>query len=270
MTPGIAQVMSGVRPYDNIPHELNVVFHVLPGGRPSRSDNPRFVTDHFWRFLEGLWHHQPTLRPEMDHVILMLQSLQFDEHFDEERVNAVGRSSASPAVDRSDEEEVLFGHPSLSGFNPEDLRGRLFKTGDYPFATGGNLNLYRGYWEHRDGFKIRVAIKLVRVSNDGTGNPEELRRRLNREAEVWSSLNHRNLLPFLGVWDEHVTPLPALISPFYQSGDLKQYLTECPTADKENIILGVASGLEYLHRRDIVHGDLKVTLYMRFWNFQNS
>ncbi|KAJ7021649.1 kinase-like domain-containing protein, partial [Mycena alexandri] len=71
----LLEVMSGVRPYDNIPHELNVVFHVLPGGRPSRSDNPRFVTDHFWRFLEGLWHHQPTLRPEMDHVILMLQSL---------------------------------------------------------------------------------------------------------------------------------------------------------------------------------------------------
>ncbi|KAF8143889.1 kinase-like domain-containing protein [Mycena galopus ATCC 62051] len=82
--------------------------------------------------------------------------------------------------------------------------------------------------------------------------------RLKRETDVWSRLNHRNLLPFFGIWDERVAPGPVMISPFYKSGNLEQYLRNCPTVDKEKMIFGMASGLDYLHQHEIVHGDLKV------------
>ncbi|KAJ7224774.1 kinase-like domain-containing protein [Mycena rebaudengoi] len=85
-----------------------------------------------------------------------------------------------------------------------------------------------------------------------------MNQRLQRETEVWSRLDHPNVLPFLGVWDEPIAPWPALISPFYKFGDLRQYLRDHPTTDRGKMIRGVASGLEYLHRNGIVHGDLKV------------
>ncbi|KAF7369924.1 TKL/TKL-ccin protein kinase [Mycena sanguinolenta] len=160
-------------------------------------------------------------------------------------------------VDTEDGEEVCFGHPCIAeSISSQSLKGRVFRTDQFPFATGGNSNIYRGQLIHKTG-KVQIAIKFIRVSNDRSGQ-FQLLQRLKRETRVWSALNHRNLLPFLGVWDEPVAPYPALIAPFYKSGDLGQYLRKCSTLDKEKMILGVAAGLEYLHRHEIVHGDLKV------------
>ncbi|KAF7369921.1 TKL/TKL-ccin protein kinase [Mycena sanguinolenta] len=181
-----------------------------------------------------------------------------------EEKNDLGYKSKAIAcgqiVDAEDEEEVCFGvqHPCIAEIiNSQSLKGRVFRTDQFPFATGGNSNIYRGQLIYKTG-KVQVAIKFIRVSNDGSGQLQEFIRRLERETMVWSTLNHRNVLPFLGVWDDPVAPYPALIAPFYKSGDLGQYLRKCSTLDKEKMILGVAAGLEYLHRHEIVHGDLKV------------
>jgi hypothetical protein len=60
--------------------------------------------------------------------------------------------------------------------------------------------------------------------------------RLKREAEIWRRLKHRNVLPFLGAWDEPAAPWPALISPFYKFGHLQRYLRDCPTVDREMMV----------------------------------
>ncbi|KAJ6562444.1 kinase-like domain-containing protein [Mycena capillaripes] len=246
-------------PFHHIHSELGVILHILPGGRPSRSGlDPLLVSDRLWGFLTRLWNHQPALRPDMSRVVLSLESLQSGSDHPDGGEDKLGPSISFSTADNLNMEEVSFGHPCLSELNSGNLKGRLFKTDEYPFATGGNSNIYRGQLIHQNGFKIHVAIKVIRVSNEGSGQLEELLPRLKRETDVWSRLNHRNLLPFLGVWDEPIAPWPALISPFYKSGDLRQYLRDCPTADKEKMILGVASRLEYLHRHEIVHGDLKV------------
>ncbi|KAJ7030847.1 kinase-like domain-containing protein [Mycena alexandri] len=256
----VLEIMSGIRPFHHLSDDVSVLLHILPGGRPSRSElDPLLVSNRLWGFLKQLWNHQPALRPEMNRVILMLQSLQSDSDKPDGGVTEIGSSILYSNVDEFDiEEEVSFGHPCLAEINSQDLSGRLFRTDEYPYATGGNSNIYRGQLMHRNGYKIRVAIKLIRVSNDGSGQLEELLRRLKKETRVWSRLNHRNILPFLGVWDEPIAPWPALISPFYNSGDLKKYLTEHLTCDKEKMIIGVTAGIECLHRHGIVHGDLKV------------
>ncbi|KAJ7666113.1 kinase-like domain-containing protein [Mycena polygramma] len=144
--------------------------------------------------------------------------------------------------------------PEIEG---RDLKGRITQDDQYPFAGGGNSNIYRGKLIRSNGRKIRVAIKMIRMSDDGSGNLEEVLRRLRREVDVWTRLKHQNVLPFIGVCDD-LAPWPVLISPFYKLGHVQTYLKKHPSTSRQNLVQGVASGLQYLHAHDIVHGDLKV------------
>ncbi|KAJ6544762.1 kinase-like domain-containing protein [Mycena vulgaris] len=95
------------------------------------------------------------------------------------------------------------------------------------------------------------------IFHDGSGQSDESLTRLKREAEVWGQIHHKNLVPFLGVYDD-IAPWPVLISPYYELGHVGAFLRKHPAANRQEIVLGVASGLEYLHGKDIVHGDMKV------------
>ena len=51
------------------------------------------------------------------------------------------------------------------------------------------------------------------------------------------------------------------VSPYYKNGSLVTYLKGLPTletADVLKVILEIAQGMEYLHCRGVLHGDLKV------------
>ncbi|KAJ7927785.1 kinase-like domain-containing protein, partial [Mycena leptocephala] len=138
-----------------------------------------------------------------------------------------------------------------------DLGGRVKQDDKYPFAGGGNSNIYRGKLTRSDGSRIRVrAIKMIRMSDDGSGQHEEMLRRLKREVDIWSRLKHRNILSFIGICED-LAPLPVLISPFYKFGHVGKYLTKHPGVNREKLVLGVASGLQFLHENGVVHGDLK-------------
>ncbi|KAJ7157580.1 kinase-like domain-containing protein [Mycena crocata] len=82
-------------------------------------------------------------------------------------------------------------------------------------------------------------------------------RRMKREVDIWSQLKHKNVLSFIGLCDD-IAPWPVLISPFYKLGHVGTYLGKNPSANRQDLVRGVASGLQYLHLRDIVHGDLKI------------
>ncbi|KAF8172188.1 kinase-like domain-containing protein, partial [Mycena galopus ATCC 62051] len=80
-----------------------------------------------------------------------------------------------------------------------------------------------------------------------------------REVHVWSPLQHTNIALFIGVCKD-LAPWPVLISPFYDFGHIGTYLRNHLEANS-NLhlpqILGVASGLDFLHANGVVHGDLK-------------
>ncbi|KAJ7730618.1 kinase-like domain-containing protein [Mycena maculata] len=103
---------------------------------------------------------------------------------------------------------------------------------------------------------------MIRLPNYESGQllAEELLKRLIREANIWSNLEHESVLPFIGVCnDVHIAPCPVLISPFCGFGHVGRYLTKNPSADRDHhLVCGVASGLKFPHDNDIVHGDLKV------------
>ena len=91
---------------------------------------------------------------------------------------------------------------------------------------------------------------------------------------VWSTLNHSNIVPFLGVVFDFDRPgTPCLVSPFYHHGDILKYMRNQPKANRFalvscifiKVILSsslpqisqVVSALVYMHDRSIIHGDIK-------------
>ncbi|KAG2340782.1 kinase-like protein [Suillus weaverae] len=83
--------------------------------------------------------------------------------------------------------------------------------------------------------------------------------RLFREIKLWLELEHENIVPLWGVADDFGS-LPALVSPWLENGALTGYLQreyEMLSYNKKFALLkDIARGLQYLHSRSIIHGDL--------------
>ncbi|KAJ7034343.1 kinase-like domain-containing protein [Mycena alexandri] len=131
----------------------------------------------------------------------------------------------------------------------------------WPSFRGGNSDIYPGRASLPDGRK--VAIKAIRILHGPPPGKDSKLLKASPAAEIWSKLRHPNVLPFLGVCDdERVALNPVLISPFYKFGHIGNYLTisyiKLELADRDRLVSGVASGLEFIHANEIVHGDLKV------------
>ncbi|KAJ7018999.1 kinase-like domain-containing protein [Mycena alexandri] len=100
-----------------------------------------------------------------------------------------------------------------------------------------------------------VAIKMMRVFDQS--DIDALLKGFGREALIWRQLSHPNLLPFYGLY--YFQRRLCLVSPWMDNGHIraflkkKMYCTDCLLS----LILDVARGLEYLHSKGVVHGDLK-------------
>ena len=93
-----------------------------------------------------------------------------------------------------------------------------------------------------------------------------------REALIWKRLTHPNIVPFIGVT---LSPLQ-IVSEWMPGGSLTAHIKSNPRVDRISLVsplsdppplrnmtlvfqqlVGVAEGLNYLHRCEVVHGDLK-------------
>ncbi|KDQ16937.1 hypothetical protein BOTBODRAFT_89281, partial [Botryobasidium botryosum FD-172 SS1] len=77
------------------------------------------------------------------------------------------------------------------------------------------------------------------------------------EASLWGRLEHKNILPLLGI-----SPFKGvfhLVSPFMKGGNAMDFVQRNPGANRLQLLLQAAQGLEYMHTRSppIIHGDLK-------------
>ncbi|KAJ7821268.1 kinase-like domain-containing protein [Mycena olivaceomarginata] len=107
----------------------------------------------------------------------------------------------------------------------------------FPLFSGNCSEIYRANLTRTDGRIFLVAIKLVRIPDQGEAR--SVVKELTREERNWRMLRHRNVLPFLGVY-EIGAPASHFALPVFHSHD-------------------VGFGLEYLHNNGIVHGDLKLS-----------
>ncbi|KDR72786.1 hypothetical protein GALMADRAFT_212816 [Galerina marginata CBS 339.88] len=120
---------------------------------------------------------------------------------------------------------------------------------------------YRGV-HHRCGLlrgavktKEPVTLRLLRI----LVNDSEVQDHLQREVSIWRELHHLNVVPLYGVIN--ICEDLYSVSPWMDNGTAVAYLKRFPSANRMNILTDAASGnpigLEYLHARGIVHGDLR-------------
>ncbi|EJU01941.1 kinase-like protein [Dacryopinax primogenitus] len=109
------------------------------------------------------------------------------------------------------------------------------------------FDMYRGTWQGR-----MVAVKRLRYPN-----ANQLRlAKFMYEGYVWRMLDHPNVLPFFGIHTGAKQEV-GLVTVWMPQGNVMQYIARKPVCDRKGIIRGAADGLAYLHRRKIVHGDIR-------------
>lgn len=141
------------------------------------------------------------------------------------------------------------------------------------------------------GGDVKIALKRLRFGSEDDGRKVSLgfgwcggsadfpimkvKGDLLDEAVVWFHLRHPNILPFYGFYLNRGDTF--LISPFLENGSLLKYLNQNCKADRIKFvsqsllllfnrvfrpspsaqILEIASGLVYLHKEGVIHGDVK-------------
>ncbi|EIN03610.1 kinase-like protein, partial [Punctularia strigosozonata HHB-11173 SS5] len=110
-----------------------------------------------------------------------------------------------------------------SGLVPTSYRlSELVRVGEDPPCSGGFADVYRGSYDGR-------AVALKR-------------------------LDHPHIVPFVGVESGNQA---CIVSEWMDHGDVMSYLERFPLANRKQLIMDIARGLEYMHASGLVHGDLK-------------
>lgn len=115
-------------------------------------------------------------------------------------------------------------------------------------GTGSTAEVFRASWHGTD-----VAVKRLR----GSG---QLPMEFVREISVLLRLRHPNLVLFMGAATQ--APPPLIISEFCAGGTVFALLHQrrdlaLPWGHRASMAIDVAKGMNFLHRRQVVHRDLK-------------
>ncbi|KAF8068001.1 kinase-like domain-containing protein [Lyophyllum atratum] len=126
--------------------------------------------------------------------------------------------------------------------------GDVELVGDHPVAAGGFADIHRGRF-----LGHAVCLKVIRVYQ--TSHIHSFLKQFSAEAILWGQLSHPNVLPIYGLY--RYGSRPCLVSPWMENGDLNSFLSRYPQTNRILLVSDVASGVDYLHTNDIIHGDLK-------------
>ncbi|RLN45571.1 hypothetical protein BBJ28_00003225, partial [Nothophytophthora sp. Chile5] len=116
---------------------------------------------------------------------------------------------------------------------------------DECIAAGGFGHVYQGKWLGAD-----VAIKQIMADQ----SDEENRAHFRHELDLWFPLDHPHIIKLYGACSEDQ---PFFVSELASKGTLVSFLKVKQRLDLWRSLYGAALGLQYLHKRGIVHADLK-------------
>ncbi|KDQ06849.1 hypothetical protein BOTBODRAFT_39282 [Botryobasidium botryosum FD-172 SS1] len=138
-----------------------------------------------------------------------------------------------------------------------DLSGTVHKLDEQPVAHGGFSDIYRGILV-KTPRALQVAIKVIVTRGSSRETDGRIQRRLAREIITWENLDHPGVIKLLGICSGFGR-FSALISPWYNNGNVSEYLKTHPNANRLNLLRGVIAAIDYLHalQPPVVHGDIK-------------
>ena len=118
-------------------------------------------------------------------------------------------------------------------------------------GQGGMATVYKGYQAEMDRF---VAIKVLPPH---PGQDRQFMDRFRLEARTVAQLQHPHILPVHDYGNED--GILYLVMAYVEGGSLKDRIDRGPLSLKETetILRQVASALDYAHRRNVVHRDIK-------------
>ncbi|THH08540.1 hypothetical protein EW145_g2641 [Phellinidium pouzarii] len=128
-----------------------------------------------------------------------------------------------------------------------DLTGQVEKVSS-SVVYGAYNDVYIGLWLGEE----KVALKFARAIN----HTVKARKRFHKEVEIWRGLQHPHVSRLYGIvyFEGHIYS----VSPWMENGSAFDYIISTEEVINRLAILGdVASGMEYLHKRGVVHGDLR-------------
>jgi len=128
------------------------------------------------------------------------------------------------------------------------LNGEVTKVGELAVTGGTYSDVWMGSWLGGE----KVALKSLRNIK---ASDTRAQKRFEHEILVWDKLRHDHILTFYGI----VTNLGQIhmVSPWQEHGNVLEYVTRNPEANRIHLLHGAAKGIEYLHNCGIVHGNLK-------------
>ncbi|KAF5386909.1 hypothetical protein D9615_001738 [Tricholomella constricta] len=134
---------------------------------------------------------------------------------------------------------------NLTGIPPsvKVLNGEVVKVGDLAIAGGTYSDIWEGKWL---GVK-KVALKALRNIK---ANDPKARKRFEHEINVWAELDNDHILPFYGIVTDQGQHIQ-MVSSWQDNGNVLDYVKKTPD------LSGAAKGLDYLHSRNITHGNVK-------------
>lgn len=104
---------------------------------------------------------------------------------------------------------------------------------------------------------LKRIVAIKRLKSEFREDKEALDR-FYREAQAVSSINHPNVIQIYSIGEFDGTPF--FVMPFLEGKDLEELIesrTTLPIGQVLDISISIASGLEALHKRDVIHRDLK-------------
>lgn len=120
-------------------------------------------------------------------------------------------------------------------------------------GEGGMATVYKA----RDTrLEADVAVKVIRTENLAPSVLERALKRFEREAKALARLTHPNIVKVMDYGEYEGKPY--LVMPFFPGGSLKKRLGKpIPWQEALQLILPSARALDYAHRQNMIHRDVK-------------
>ncbi|KAF9781243.1 kinase-like domain-containing protein [Thelephora terrestris] len=274
----IYEVLTGAAPFErrgDIELACKVVLEDERPRRPRDSEKLGF-TDEVWEVLQNCWGKEPSTRPSVDLVAVCLKQAAETWVVDVPAFMLASRAGVDQVLNLKEDQAKDFANQLDTTLDSIGISGHSGKTylkylqklcdasGVLPasfmltdgfehietlsFAKGGFADVYRATYKGQ-----LVVAKTLKTSS--LEDLENWHKRFAKEVVGWKWLRHENILPFVGVTSE--PPPFSMVSPLIENGNIMSFIKANPDQNPFNLLVDVTNGLQYLHRHDFVHGDLK-------------